>query len=82
MLRHMDCALEASDGRMVLGFFAVEGARDGTVPAVWAKSAEATISPAALDGSLPHRNGGRTDTDRSRLPRCDNLAGDLSRIRN
>jgi hypothetical protein len=55
MLRHMDCALEASDGRMVLGFFAVEGARDGTVPAVWAKSAEATISPAALDGSLPHR---------------------------
>jgi hypothetical protein len=55
MLRHMDCALEVSDGRMVLGFFVVEGAHDGTVPGVWAKAAEATISPAALDGSLPHR---------------------------
>jgi hypothetical protein len=56
MLRHMDCALEASAGRMVLGLFVVEGARDGTVPGVWAKASADTISPAALDSSLPHRS--------------------------
>jgi len=65
MLRHMDSALEASDGRVVVGFFVVEGAPDGTVPEVWAKAAADTISPAVLDGSLPHR----TVTERELIAR-------------
>lgn len=55
MLRHLDCALEMSDGRTVLGFFVVENGIDGKVPEVWTRAAESTISPDLLDGCLPHR---------------------------
>lgn len=58
MLRHMNCAWELRGQRAVLGFFIVEG-QDGvdavTVPAHWQMAACATMTPGALDDSLPHR---------------------------
>lgn len=65
MLRHMDSALEASDGRTVLGFFAVEGPLDGSVPTDWQQHSKDTFSPKALASSLPHR----TDAERQTIAR-------------
>jgi len=61
MLRHMDGALEAANGRTVLGFFVVEGTKDGDAPEIWKKAAAETIAPAALDGSLPHRTAAQRE---------------------
>lgn len=55
MLRHMDAAYEIAGNRAVLGFFIVEGGEAGEVPPVWRDAAEQTLSPEAIDGSLPHR---------------------------
>jgi hypothetical protein len=58
MLRHIDCAWERRGQRTVLGFFIVEGqggADAVAVPVHWHAAARATITPGALDVSLPHR---------------------------
>jgi hypothetical protein len=72
MLRHLDCAWEIRGQRAVLGFFIVEGL-DGAdavaVPAHWQIAARATITPPALDDSLPHR------TSTERLAIADSFLG-------
>jgi hypothetical protein len=57
MLRHMDSAFEIADGRMVFGFFIVEGRPPDKllVPAVWREAAKVTVSTDMLVASLPHR---------------------------
>jgi hypothetical protein len=58
MLRHLDCAWEVRGQRTVLGFFIVEGqggADAVAAPAHWQMAADATVTPVALDDSLPHR---------------------------
>lgn len=62
MLRHMDCALEEADGRVVLGFFIVEGTEDGNTPEAWKTAAAEVIGPEALNGSLPHRTAGQRES--------------------
>jgi hypothetical protein len=58
MLRNLDDAWGRSDGRTVVGFFLVEGATPDpvAVPPEWEQWSAETISPAALQESLPHRS--------------------------
>jgi hypothetical protein len=59
MLRHMDAAWEIRGDRAVYGFFIVEAdphSQSTVAPMKWREAACATVSPAALDGSLPHRS--------------------------
>jgi hypothetical protein len=59
MLRHLDAAWDLRRGRRVYGFFMVEGDGGETgveVPAKWVEAARATVSPDALESSLPHRS--------------------------
>jgi hypothetical protein len=55
LLRNLDGALEIANGRRVVGAFIVGATRQPTVPEEWQTMTDATISPAALAGSLPHR---------------------------
>jgi hypothetical protein len=58
LLRHMDAALEAFQGKRVLGLLIVEG--DGDADAVtpssyWLAESRSQVSPQMLASSLPHR---------------------------
>ena len=58
MLRHMDAATEISAGRHLFGFFIVEGGLspdDLSVSDQWLAAAVETVTPAAVERSLPHR---------------------------
>jgi hypothetical protein len=56
LLRHMDSALDAANGRTVVGFFVVEGGSDAEVPRPWITAAADTISRRMVQSSLPHRS--------------------------
>lgn len=58
VLRNIDAAWDNRAHRQVVAFFAVEGSEpDPTaVPDVWRNAVTATVSEAALSGSLPHRS--------------------------
>jgi hypothetical protein len=69
MLRHIDCAWSAREGKSVFGFFAVSGGRtadDIEVPAQWVDAAASTIGGSALTASLPHR----TEAERGSIASC------------
>jgi hypothetical protein len=55
MLRHLDAALEIAGRRSVFGFFIVEGAADGSLPAEWLATCQQTLETSVLEQSLPHR---------------------------
>ncbi len=56
VLRHLDGALGRAGPRALWGFFMVEAAADGSVPAVWLDACAATLDPETLRRSLPHRS--------------------------
>lgn len=58
MLRNIDSVWDDRGNRAVGGFFIVEGeeSNPAEVPPAWRQFARDTISPAALEGSLPHRS--------------------------
>ncbi|MBW2316632.1 MAG: hypothetical protein JRH10_20915 [Deltaproteobacteria bacterium] len=55
ILRHMDAAYEIAGRRPVLGFFIVEGESESEFPSDWLEAAHETLSPEAIEHSLPHR---------------------------
>lgn len=56
MLRHLDAAWEIKGGRATYGFIMEADAdHPGDIPPAWKDFAQATVSPEALGGSLPHR---------------------------
>lgn len=55
MLRHLDCAWESRDGRVVYGFYIVESDAGYEIPPKWRTMVEATVAPENLRASLPHR---------------------------
>jgi hypothetical protein len=58
VLRNIDAAWDIHGDRDLLAFFAVEGEEPDptSVPEVWQKAVESTVSEDALSGSLPHRS--------------------------
>jgi hypothetical protein len=55
ILRHIDGAFESKGSKRVFGLFIVEADRESD-PQKWITAARETVSPAAIEGSLPHRS--------------------------
>jgi hypothetical protein len=58
MLRNLDDAWDRRDSRSAIGFFLVEGHDDNplVLPKEWSEWSANTVSPSALERSLPHRS--------------------------
>lgn len=63
--RHIDAAWDIRGDRRVYGLFIVDSP-ELAVPEVWRAAARDTLSPAALEGSFPHRSA----TETAAISRC------------